>query len=206
MPYVIERPPKRLLAVAAALVSLLILAPAASADTSTSGCPIPPSSQVLSQLGDTASYALVPGGDFEGNMSGWTLNGASVVSGNEPWYVTNSSDSQSLSVPAGASAVSPPFCVSNQFPSWRFFAKLGGGAVWSSLNVSVQWTDQNGNTGVMPVATLQGGSFRSWAPTASLQLGPVLDSSTTMTERLVFSGGNGATWQIDDVYVDPYAK
>jgi hypothetical protein len=204
MAYVIDWPPKRLLALAAVGVALLLTAPAASADTST--CPIPPSSPMFSQFGDSSSYALVPGGTFEGDMSGWTLSGASLAQGNEPWQVNGAGDSQSLSIPSNGSAVSPSFCVTNQFPSWRFFARLGGGASWSSLSVSVQWTDQNGNSGVRPVITLKGGEFRSWAPTGSLVLGPVLDSATTMTERLVFANSGGAGWQIDDLYIDPYAK
>jgi hypothetical protein len=209
MPYVSAWPSRRLLVVAAALVALALalLTGASAASADTSACPIPSASQVFSQFGDNAYYSLVPGGNFEGDMSGWTLNGASVVSDNEPWNVGAAGDSQALSISAGGSAISPAFCVNDLFPTWRFFARVAGGFPrWSWLAVSVQWTDQNGNQGVTRVATLGGDFFRTWRPTPTLPLGPALDDSTTMTERLVFSAGDGAGWQIDDVYIDPYAK
>lgn len=208
MPYVSDWPPRRLFAViatvAAVALTLNVGVPAAAADTA--ACPTPSSSQVFSQFGDDAYYSLVPGGNFEGDMSGWTLRGASVVSGNEPWYVGGAGDSRSLNIERGGSAISPPFCVTDQYPSWRFFARLAGELRRSYVSVAVEWTDQNGDHGVTPVTTLPGGRFRSWRPTASLELGPVLDDSTTMIERLVFSAGNGRAWRIDDLYLDPYAK
>lgn len=205
MPYVMDWPPKRVLAVALVGLAMLVAAPGASADSS--GCPAPPSSPVFSPFGDNASYSLVPGGNFEGSMAGWTLDGASVVNGNEPWDVGNSSDSQSLNVSAGGEAVSPSFCVTNAFPNWRFFALSNGGSGWhSGIRVSIQWTDQNGNTGEVPVAYLPSGLFSQWEPTRSLMLGALLQDGTTMQVRLVFDAGSGGSWNIDDVYVDPYAK
>jgi hypothetical protein len=211
MPYVSACPPRRLLVVAAALVAfaLALLTGASAASADASACPIPSASQVFSQFGDDAYYSLVPGGSFESDMSGWTLNDASVVSDNEPWYVGAAGDSQALSIRPGGSAVSPAFCVNDLFPTWRFFARVAWGSGfsrWSSLAVSVEWTDQNGNYGVTRVAALGSDFFRTWRPTPTLLLGPVLDDSTTMTERLVFSAGDGAGWRIDDVYIDPYAK
>ncbi len=208
MPNVSDWPPRRLFAVTATVtafaLTLIVGAPAAAADTV--ACPTPASSQVFSQFGDDAYYSLVPGGNFEGDVSGWALRGASVVSGNEPWYVGGAGDSQSLSIEPGGSAISPAFCVTAQYPSWRFFARLAGGPRRSYLSVAVEWTDPNGDHGVTPVTTLRGGRFRDWRPTRSLELGPVLDDSTTMTERLVFFAGNSSAWRIDDLYLDPYAK
>ena len=208
MPYVSDWPPRRLLAVtatiAAGALALIVGAPAAAADTL--ACPTPSSSQVFSQFGDNADYSLVPGGNFEGDMSGWTLSRTTVVAGNEPWYVGGAGDSRSLSIEPGGSAISPAFCVTDQYPSWRFFARVAGGLRRSYLAVAVQWADQDGDSGVTPVTTLRGGRFRSWRPTGSLGLGPVLDDSTTMIERLVFSSGNASGWRIDDLYIDPYAK
>jgi hypothetical protein len=205
MPYVMDWPPKRVLAVALVGLAMLIAAPVASADSGS--CPVPPSSPVFSQFGDGASYALVPGGNFEGSTAGWTLNGASVVSGNEPWYVGDSSDSQSLNIPAGGEAVSPSFCVTNAFPNWRLFALANPNQWWhSGLRVSIQWTDENGNSGQVPVTYLPSDSFGQWEPTRSLLLGALLQDGTTMQARLVFDAGSGGSWNIDDVYVDPYAK
>jgi hypothetical protein len=206
MPYVMDWPPKRILAVALVGLAMLIAAPVASADSS-SGCPIPPSSPVFAPFGDNANYSLVPGGDFEGSMAGWTLNNASVANGNEPWQVGGQSDSQSLQISPGGEAVSPSFCVTNAFPNWRFFALSNANGGWhSGLRVSIQWTGQNGQSGEVPVAYLPSGWFTQWQPTRSLMLGALLQDGTTMQVQLVFDAGSGGSWNIDDVYIDPYAK
>jgi hypothetical protein len=171
------------------------------------GCPIPASSAVLAPLGDLANYSLLPGGDFEGSTTAWSLNGASVVPGNEPWQVGGASDSQSLSIPAGASAVSPTLCLTSQLPSWRFFAQAADGSFATKLQVTVEYADNHGNRGEVSAAKLFGGTFASWQPTSSLPLGSVLSPGTAVNVRFVFAAeSSGGAWNIDDVYVDPYAR
>jgi hypothetical protein len=206
MPYVMDWPPKRVLAVALVGLAMLIAAPVASADSSS--CPVPPSSPVFSQFGDSNGYSLVPGGDFQsGDMSGWTLNNASAASGGEPWNVSGASASQSLSIGPGGSAISPSICVSDLFPSLRFFALNTQGAGWNSgLRVSALWTDSNGNTHAFPLGHLSDTQFQSWEPTPSIALGSYLPDGMSVNVQLEFSSGVNSTWQIDDVYVDPYAK
>lgn len=209
MPYVMDWPPKRILAVALVGLAMLIAAPVASADSSSS-CPIPPSSPVFSQFGDGNSYSLIPGGDFQnGDASGWTLNNASLVSGGEPWNVSGSNANQSLSIGPGGSAISPSICVSDLFPSLRFFA-LGNaqnnGWWGTSLRVSALWTDSSGNTRAFTLGHLYEGQFQSWEPTPSIALGSYLPDGMSVNVQLEFSSGANSTWQIDDVYVDPYAK
>src|SRR5205085_261702 len=59
---------------------------------------------------DYANYVMLPNGSFE-STDEWSLSGgASQVSGNEPFYVNDSGDSNSLALPSGASAVSPSMC------------------------------------------------------------------------------------------------
>jgi hypothetical protein len=207
MPYVMDWPPKRVLAVALVGLAMLVAAPVASANSGS--CPIPQSSTVFAPLGDNSNYALVPGGDFEGSMAGWTLNNASVVNGNEPWNVGSSGDSQSLSIGPGGSAVSPSICVSDLFPSLRFFAlnAQNDGGLWgNNLRVSALWTDSYGNTHAFPLGRLYDSQFQSWEPTSSIALGSYLPDGMSVNVQLEFSSGANATWQIDDVYVDPYAK
>jgi hypothetical protein len=210
MPYVMDWPPKRVLAIALVGLAMLVAAPVASASSgSSTSCPIPPSSTVFAPLGDSANYSLVPGGDFEGSMAGWTLNNASVVNGNEPWYVGGSGDSQSLSVGPGGSAISPSICVSDLFPSLRFFAlnaQNNGGTSGNSLRVTALWTDSNGNTHEFMLGRLSDSQFQSWEPTPSIALGSYLPDGMSVNVQLEFSSGANSTWQIDDVYVDPYAK
>jgi hypothetical protein len=78
-------------------------------------------------------YKLAPGGD--GSLTGWSLSGgAQQVSGGEPWNVSGSAYN-SLSVPAGGTAVSPTTCVDAAYPTFRFFDVTG--TPGSSAAVSV---------------------------------------------------------------------
>jgi hypothetical protein len=212
MPYVIRRPHKRAMALAAACFALLAAAhpsPAAAEmglPGSTAACPIPLSSQVFAPLGDSSYYAPVPGGTFEGDVAGWSLNGASVVSGNEPWNVGGSGDSHSLSIASGGTAVTAPVCINSLFPSWRFFALAADGDQGTTLRVAAR-VSQFGRTFDVPVASLNGSSYTSWTPTSSLPLGSVLPPGFNVTVRFVFTAdSNGGAWTIDDTYLDPYAR
>ncbi|TQF01496.1 hypothetical protein E6W39_03600 [Kitasatospora acidiphila] len=46
--------------------------------------------------------------------------------GSEPWYVVSPADSRSLTLPQGAHATSPTYCVGVDQPNVRFFAKGTG--------------------------------------------------------------------------------
>ncbi len=226
MPYVIRMPHKRALALAASCCTLLITAapaaafgpmpgPGGPAQGPTGGsqsqiaappsvCPMPTTSQALSVIGDNASYSLLSGGDFSGPLAGWTLNNASVVSGGEPYNVSGSAKPASLSIAPGGQAASPVMCVSSLFPSWRFFAVAPNGG---RLHISAQYTTSWGQSGEVPVTDLDGSDFGSWQATNALPLGSVLMPGATANVRFVFSADqNGGAWNIDDVYVDPYAR
>ena len=85
MPYVIRpRGIRRMIGVllgAAALISLLVPVAAKAA------CPTQPTSQPFQQFGDSADYFLAPNGGLESGSTGWKLSKASVVTGNETFYV-----------------------------------------------------------------------------------------------------------------------
>lgn len=203
MPYVIRWPHKRAIAVAAACGALLCTAAPAMADAP---CPMPSTSTVFAQFNDNANYSLVPGGSFSGSAPGWTLDNATLSSEAEPWNVSGSSTPGSLDIAPGGSAVSPTICVSSLFPSWRFFAKSADGASNSTLHVTAQWSIYNYH-GVASVTNLSGSSFGSWEPTNSLILGSVIPPGYSVSVRFVFTADpSGSDWNIDDVYVDPYAK
>ncbi|MGH2869575.1 MAG: hypothetical protein ACRDNK_18670 [Solirubrobacteraceae bacterium] len=225
MPYVIGRPPKRVLALIATTVGMLVTASPALADghhgnhqgdqvqqvaatpvSPDASCPAVTSTQLLSGLGDSAFYAPVSGGTFEGSTDGWSFRNASVVSGNEPWNVFASTDSNSLGIAAGGSATSPPFCLDYTLPSFRFFANSADRGRHSGLNVAVRWTLSNGDSGQVPVRTLSAGSYDSWKLSPALPLGSALDAGQTVTVQFVFTAGTGSAWNIDDVLLDPYAK
>src|SRR5207302_6509217 len=106
---------------------LLLAAPAAQADlVDLSACNSNALSQPFLPWADPSSYELAPGGTF--SDSSWALSGrASLVSGGEPWAVTGTPSSSSLSLPAGSSGTSPQTCVNAAYPTIRFF--VGGTGV-----------------------------------------------------------------------------
>ena len=57
-------------------------------------------SQVFSPWGDNDQYFGFTNNGFESGTSGWTVSGAAVVKGNEPWHV-NGAGSSSLAIGPG---------------------------------------------------------------------------------------------------------
>ena len=174
-------------------------------------CPPPPVSTPFSQWGDTNSYFPLPGGSFEGTADqvGWSLSGASLTPGNERFFVNDSGDGQSLSIAGGGSATSPFFCVDNTMGSMRFFAQQQ--ARGGDLRVQALVRTSRG-VKTVPVGDLADGSMSSdgsmspWAPTQ-----PIAGDSAGMPNgwsvmvALQFTVPDSeASWQIDDIYVDPY--
>src|SRR5690349_3782871 len=138
MPLVIRPRAGRSLRVLAASAALLTVAcgvtsgsaQAATATASrltgtTEGCAAGSNpSPVFSAFGDTADYVLAPGGSFEaGTFGGWTLNGNTVVAGNDPFGLNSTTDTQALSIKPGTSVVSPLFCIDGSNPYLRLVAK-----------------------------------------------------------------------------------
>ncbi len=148
---------------------------------------------------DYAHYAFVPDGGFESGGSGWTLSGgARAVSGNESYYVHSSWDRTSLSLPAGASATSPPMCISLLSSKMRFLARGDSG---SSIKVQIVYRGLLSSVlGIFDGGTIAAGG--SWKPSPQMgMLGGVLPLLTaSVSFRFTAVGGAAG---IDDVYLDP---
>ena len=161
-------------------------------------------SQPFAQFGDKAQYKLVQGADFEGSMDDWTLlGGAKVVAGNESWQVGGSSDNKSLVLPAGSSVITPASCVGLAEPTVRFFAKKNSGLL-STLAVSVYVKTSLGLVVPVPVGVVLGnGQWKATSPMLIVaNLLPLLPGDRTPV-AFQFTPLLGS-WQIDDVYVDPF--
>jgi hypothetical protein len=194
------------LALAAAFAGLALSgAGAASAQAaliSTSACDNSALTSPFARWGDSSSYKLAPGGDFESGAAGWTLaGGARTVAGSEPFAATGHAGASSLYLPAGASATSPFTCVNAAYPTFRFFAR--DDAPLATVAVSVVYKTALGLTVSVPVgvATLSSG----WSPTlkmltASAVTGALAGGTTQVALRFTALLGPS---QIDDVYVDP---
>ena len=202
----------RRLAAALAVGFILGLTPSvASAGplvASATGCDDPAMENPFLPWIDPASYVLAPDGTLEGGAAGWSLDGASIASGNEPFYVHGAGESQSLAIAPGGSATTPAMCVGIEHPTLRFFARRSGGSLLSSLRVEVLFEDAGGDVHSLPIGT-HSALGTSWAPTLQMVIGANLlallpNERTAVAFR--FTASSGATWHIDDVYVDPYRR
>ena len=155
---------------------------------------------------DLARYTLVPDGTLERRAAGWKLSRASVVIGNEPYYVHARGETRSLKLPAGSAATTPPMCVGILHPTLRFFAR-NTGSILTALRVEVLFEDAAGRVQALPMGALLAGS--RWRPTLPLpvvaNLLPLLPGQNTAVAFRFTVLGSG-TWQVDDVYVDPHRK
>jgi len=192
----------RLLALtAAATLAIPAVASAAS-------CPAQPTTTPFTQWGDTGSYFPVPGGNFEAPLwtSGWTVINGERTSGNEPFYVGSSSDSHALTLQGGGVAISPAFCVDASMPYFRFFAHALGPNGALQVRLVVQTAGSTIDIPFTQFDDVAAASMGSWAPTAQLNLadGAALANGKLGLGRLVFNVAGYSSWQIDDIYVDPF--
>lgn len=200
---------KRCAAVLGAVAATALTGPATGAQAAVvevSACDGAALSKPFQPWLDVADYKLAPRGDFEGSLSGWTLSGgAKKVSGSEPWGVTGKVGSSALAVPAGASALSAPTCVNAGAPTFRFFARSTGGLL-PLMAVNVVYESALGGLLDLPVGVVTPTS--SWQPSSIMLTGSALpaavsDGDTPMQLRFTALSGS---WQVDDVFVDPYAR
>jgi hypothetical protein len=190
-----------------ALAAAAFAVPAANADLigSLLGSNCPSSgTQVFAPWGDLASYFLAPNGGLESGSNGWSLTGASVVGGNEPFLPTGT---HSLSLPSGSTALSPVTCIGPKSIALRLFASDAKGTD-SGLRVRVRWYGLlNKLLGISDYAVVTPGG--GWSPTGSVSsrggvnvLVPLLGSTSARVE--ITPIGSGGNWRIDDLYIDPW--
>ena len=166
-------------------------------------CPTQSVKQQFSRWGDSSSYFLVPGGSFEGTAAqvGWTLSGSTLTSGNEPFHINSTSDDQSLLIDGGGSATSPVFCVDSTMPSLRFFVRQT--APGADLKVQGVVTTPRGPL-ALTVTDVPDGSLPSWTPVRVNLATNRIPRGWSVSAALRFVVPSSGSWQIDDVYVDPY--
>ena len=194
---------RKLIALTAAALAIAIVSAGAA-----QACNYTGAGQVFKPWGDQNSYVLAPDGGFEGGGQGWYLGGgAKVVAENEAFHLNGAGDSQSLALPAGSTAVSPPICMSLDTPSFRLVARNSGDTS-SGLRVEATYV-LLGLVHTKTVSTVYGAS--NWAP--SQQMSTVLSLSTIVGTLIPSSIqiritplGSGGQWQVDDLYIDPFAR
>jgi hypothetical protein len=202
----------------AALLGAAFIAPAAQA----APCDGVGSQQPFLDWNDQASYVLVDGGDFESAAAGWTLEGgATTMPGGNPYRTESTTNS--LALPAGSSATSPPVCVSKGNPSARLFADTLVPSTGKKVTLQVDVLYLNGDGSVRKVK--KAGKLKQepmWDATRKFSLaqgqfqhgkvpghghgGPKPDhpgAQKTAQIELRFTPLADTTWLIDDVFVDP---
>jgi hypothetical protein len=167
----------------------------ATCDTSTS--------QPFARFGDTSNYVLVPSGSFESGATGWQLKGASVVKGNEPYYVHGTKDKSSLLIPAGGSATTPPMCFAPGDWHMRFFAQSSSSSL-SSMRVNVKVKSALGLLSILDGGTISDNGIWSPSPRLALLLTNVTGILAVNSISFQFVPNDKASWRIDDVYLDPW--
>ena len=201
----------RVLATVAAVTAACAIAPAAQAGVlvaTAPSCDEGTSEQPFKRWLDPLSYTLVPDGGFEAGAAGWSLSGARVVTGNETFYVHGAGESKALSLPPGSSATTPAMCAGIDKPIMRFFSKSSGGLLGlGTLSVEVLFETASGSVASLPVGVALPSS--KWQPTLPLPvlaaLLPLLPGEQTPI-KFRFRPIGGATWSIDDVYLDPWRR
>jgi hypothetical protein len=166
-------------------------------------CPTQSAKQKFSKWGDSSNYFLVAGGSFEGTPAqvGWTLSGSTLTPGNEPFHINAISDDQSLLINGGGSATSPAFCVDSTMPSFRFFVRQP--APGSDLKIQGVVQTPRGPLS-MTLADLPDGSLPVWTPLQVTVATNRIPKGFSVSAALRFLVSGSGSWQVDDVYVDPY--
>jgi hypothetical protein len=211
MPFVIHpRRPKRFRYAAVIAAAACFAAPAAAQ----AACEPTATVKAFEAFGDSSDYFLAPNGGLESGSAGWQLTNASVVSGNESYFVNAKSDTRSLSIAPGGRAVTSAICVDTTRTGFRYFAQNPGNGSGPKLTVSILWVGPDGITRNIRVDKLAGASYRSWtasrffAPQLAAQLFKRLGltAQDTASVRLVFEAENvpGPAWRVDDVFIDPF--
>jgi hypothetical protein len=163
--------------------------------------------RVFQPWGDLSYYARLENGGFENGSGPWTLRGgASVVSGNEPFFISgNQNDSHSLLLPSGSTAYSGFMCFA--IADWHVrFVMRNVGASSGALRIQVVVPDPIiGFLTVLDGGTVSGSG--TWAPSPRILL-PLTNVAWLIGNRAVafrFTPvGRNAAYQIDDGYLDPW--
>ena len=201
MPYVI-RPPRLRAAVAACAAALMVGAVPAQAEiTSPSQCKEPVFTQAFLYAGDINWYTLVPGeaaNNFEG--TGWTLSGGAAI---KKTTLQNGNAGYVLDLPTSSSALSPTFCVNNEYPTARAIIRnvLGSGAdvFYVSYSETKTWEAPK-NIGTAS------GKGTEWTLTAPLKMHVEKTSGWQLVRLKVVGSGTASDSQLYNLYVDPYVR
>lgn len=167
-------------------------------------CPGQVFSQPFTAFGDSNYYTLVPGGEFNSPSEGWALyNGARIINATRP----NGSTAGVLDLPSGALAISPPVCVTAEYPTARVWVRDVKGSEGVATAVAYVGTKLT-VTAPQNVGQVHG-QQTSWTPSNPINIQPQVGGGAegTREARFVFLAvGRSSEVQLYDLYVDPHMK
>jgi hypothetical protein len=164
-------------------------------------CPGQTFAQPFEAFKDSNYYTQVEGSEFNGGSEGWELtNGAEVVEGTRP----DGSSGGVLDLPSGSVAISPPVCVTLQYPTARAYVETveGGGGV----TVGVVYAGvKSGPTG-QPVGQLNAKPNKGWELSNPFNVNPQLAGKEEGVREVRFIFANStknSDFHVFGLYVDP---
>jgi hypothetical protein len=165
-------------------------------DTST--CVAPTPTQPFLSARDSNWYTLVPGetpGSFDGD--GWTLSGGASIQPGQ-----NGARS-ALNLPSGSKAISPPMCVSADYPTARTLVRNVKGA--EGVQVLVAYAGTRTVSQAQTVGQVHG-QGSAWTLSGSLNIHPGSLPGWQLVRFTLVPGGTASDFQVYDFYVDPHMR
>lgn len=157
--------------------------------------------QPFTGAGDNNLYMLAPGQSsttFEGQ--GWTLSGGASI---ETTTLPSGGTGPVLNLPSGSEAVSPSMCVTKEYPVARMEVRDVVGAEGVSFNVSYDgkpnWQKPQ-NTGQVR------GNGNGWTLSNTVNTQPFNEPGWQLVRITLIPGGKNSDFQVDNFYIDPYAR
>lgn len=196
-------PQRRLGVLALATLAVLFLLTAFTS-LAHAACSYPDAEQVFAPYKDQGYYQLAPDGALGEGGTGWTLEGgAELVL--EPGVRAHEGlqEETAVSLPFGAKATSPPFCVDETTPNFRFMMRNTGDK-GGKIRVTVSYE----NTRKVVKAKnndVHSDELEEWVPTPSLKLDT--GDEDERVARITFTAKDPKSeYLVDDLYVDPFAR
>ena len=165
---------------------------------STASCSTPGLSQPFTSMKDNNYYTLAPGQSVDNfNGGGWTLSGGAAIT---TAALADGQTGSVLNLPSGSEAVSPPICVTSDYPTARTQVRdvVGGEGVqfYVSYDGTKSWVQPRGT-----------GQFHSeknlWSLSDNLNLQPPNSPGWQIVRFTLVPGGKTSDFQVSNFWVDP---
>lgn len=187
--------------VLAATVAALGAGSALAATTTpadTSACSAPQFTQAFLPIRDSNWYTLVPGQTVDSfNGNGWTLSGGAQIASAS---LSGGAQGSVLDLPSGSSAISPPMCVSSDYPTARTMVRNVAGSEGVHISVAYAGTksaDKPKNVGQVH------GTQSAWTASNPFNVHPGDLPGWQLVQFTLTASGKSSDFQIYNFWVDP---